>query len=101
MLVFRQSIFQNDTDLHTLYTLQRHLVNSNNKYKFKDFNMKSIYLFSFFLNQTYDSKVSRIGIRCYLPQNTYICGAFSKTHIAVLACCAGLYTEHFSIEHAA
>ncbi len=34
--------------LHTYYTLHRHLMTLNNKYKCNDFNMRSINLFSLF-----------------------------------------------------
>jgi hypothetical protein len=49
-------------------------------------------------------KVLGIDIMCYLPQNAYflyIDRAFSKIHLAVPACCAGLYTEQFSKGHRA
>ncbi len=53
---------------------------------------KSVFIFQ---NQTYGSKVLRIGIRCYLSQNTYIYiyRAFSKIQLAVPAYAVLVYLQ--------
>ena len=70
-------------------------------YKLIDLNWQFLITFHG-SHQTKGFKVPKIGIRCYLPQNTYICTVhFSKIHLAVPACCTGLYTRHFSKGHSA
>ncbi len=46
--VYTEHFSKGHEALHTYYTIHRHLLTSNNKYIFNDFNMKIINLFSFF-----------------------------------------------------